>query len=308
MIKGIYFSIGCNWEAKRKSILLISESLIYLLRALAKEDNRFDIPIFISELGKHVDLNLKNENIVNQLSKSILISKELDIKKNEGVSDVDASFSRDFGFSLSFGFKNQDISLSTRIGSSQAEGLSFNFSKDFEATKEWYLRLVKCVVKNTDAFYGGMHLKVYEYTKHISHISYPIGLITYFSNSFYISEDKYLTNMIVEREEKGIFIIEPEEGITSNKEKYEHFKAKLLRLNEIEIRRLPLPPKTSNGSPILIKVNGQWEGPFTWHHHEDGTTMMPVIQEIHNSPNHPHTGGRRIVAFGLEGLFNSPSN
>ena len=39
--------------------------------------------------------------------------------------------------------------------------------------------------------------------------------------------------MIVEREEKGIFIIEPEEGITSNKEKYEHFKAKLLRLNDV---------------------------------------------------------------------------
>ena len=73
----------------------------------------------------------------------------------------------------------------------------------------------------------------------------------------------------------------------------------------IEIRELPLPPKTSNGSPILIKVNGQFEGPFTWHHHEDGTTMMPVIQDIHNSPNHSHTGGRRIVSFRLIGLFDS---
>lgn len=36
---------------------------------------------------------------------------------------------------------------------------------------------------------------------------------------------------------------------------------------------------------------------YTWHHHEDGTTMMLVPRAVNNPRNHgwSHTGGRAIV-------------
>jgi hypothetical protein len=58
----------------------------------------------------------------------------------------------------------------------------------------------------------------------------------------------------------------------------------------------------ATGSPIKIKINGKWEGPFTWHHYQDGKTMMPVKQGVHGSS---HTGGAEIVEQGLKEIFNS---
>ena len=60
----------------------------------------------------------------------------------------------------------------------------------------------------------------------------------------------------------------------------------------------------SSGSPILIKIDGKWEGPFTWHHHQDGKTMIPVKQDVHNSMS--HTGGDSAIKKGFKGFFNSP--
>ncbi|MEM9339888.1 MAG: HNH endonuclease, partial [Bacteroidota bacterium] len=59
-----------------------------------------------------------------------------------------------------------------------------------------------------------------------------------------------------------------------------------------------------SGSPVLIKVDGKFEGPFTWHHHQDGKTLMPVKQSVHSSFS--HSGGRAVIDRGLQGLFESP--
>lgn len=60
----------------------------------------------------------------------------------------------------------------------------------------------------------------------------------------------------------------------------------------------------ASGSPVLIKIDGKFEGPFTWHHHQDGRTLMPVKQSVHSSFN--HSGGRAVIDRGLEDLFESP--
>ena len=60
------------------------------------------------------------------------------------------------------------------------------------------------------------------------------------------------------------------------------------------------------GSSFRIKQNGQWSEPYTWHHHQDGESMMPVLQTIHQSIQNYHTGGRSVVSRGLKGLFDSP--
>lgn len=76
----------------------------------------------------------------------------------------------------------------------------------------------------------------------------------------------------------------------------------ILESQGVEIFRIPLPGGgTSNGSPIRIKINGRWEGPFTWHHHQDGQTMIPVLQSVHNS--HKHTGGRTTVRRRISDIF-----
>jgi hypothetical protein len=55
-----------------------------------------------------------------------------------------------------------------------------------------------------------------------------------------------------------------------------------------------------------IKKNGQWSEPYTWHHHQDGESMMPVLQTVHQSIQNYHTGGRSISNRGLKGLFDPP--
>jgi len=50
----------------------------------------------------------------------------------------------------------------------------------------------------------------------------------------------------------------------------------------------------SSWSPFYIEKNGVQEGPFTWHHHQDGETLMPIKSEVHEAVN-PHTGGNTIA-------------
>jgi hypothetical protein len=50
-----------------------------------------------------------------------------------------------------------------------------------------------------------------------------------------------------------------------------------------------------SGSSFKIKnATGTWSEPYTWHHHEDGESMIPVLQAIHGEIS--HTGGRSVVS------------
>ena len=62
------------------------------------------------------------------------------------------------------------------------------------------------------------------------------------------------------------------------------------------------------GSSFKIRqADGTFDGPaYTWHHHQDGESMMPVLQTVHQSIQSYHTGGRAIVNRGLGGLFDPP--
>ena len=55
-----------------------------------------------------------------------------------------------------------------------------------------------------------------------------------------------------------------------------------------------------NGSPVSIKVDGKWKN-YTWHHYQDGKTMIPVEQAVHNTFS--HSGGKQVIDSGLKGLF-----
>ncbi|GIJ92900.1 hypothetical protein CAPN002_01180 [Capnocytophaga stomatis] len=56
-----------------------------------------------------------------------------------------------------------------------------------------------------------------------------------------------------------------------------------------------------NGSPLLVKIEGKWKK-ITWHHHEDGKTLIPVFSEIHEKIK--HTGGVKTKEIEINNLFN----
>ncbi|WP_425422158.1 HNH endonuclease [Phaeodactylibacter xiamenensis] len=49
------------------------------------------------------------------------------------------------------------------------------------------------------------------------------------------------------------------------------------------------------GSPVKLTKNGV-EKTYTWHHHENGKTMMLVEQSVHNSVQ--HVGGASLISSG----------
>ncbi len=57
-------------------------------------------------------------------------------------------------------------------------------------------------------------------------------------------------------------------------------------------------------SQFELFENNKWVK-YTWHHFEDGKTMLPVKSKIHtgNLGGFPHSGGKSIIKNGLKGLF-----
>ena len=56
------------------------------------------------------------------------------------------------------------------------------------------------------------------------------------------------------------------------------------------------------GQKIKIDINGDGNFvEFTWHHHQDGKTMIPVRTDVHSKT--AHTGGTAIISRQLQGLF-----
>jgi hypothetical protein len=55
------------------------------------------------------------------------------------------------------------------------------------------------------------------------------------------------------------------------------------------------------GSPLNVKIDGKWKK-ITWHHHEDGSTLVPVFTDVHTGL--PHTGGVKTTELGINHLFN----
>jgi hypothetical protein len=66
--------------------------------------------------------------------------------------------------------------------------------------------------------------------------------------------------------------------------------------------------RESGATAIEIFENGVWNK-YTWHHHEDCKTLMPVLSEVHNKFS--HTGGAAMIEKAkaeLIGMFASPFN
>lgn len=57
-----------------------------------------------------------------------------------------------------------------------------------------------------------------------------------------------------------------------------------------------LPGNSREASWIRLKKDGKWTD-YTWHHHENGKTMMLVERKVHSSIT--HTGGAAFMSKGV---------
>jgi len=66
--------------------------------------------------------------------------------------------------------------------------------------------------------------------------------------------------------------------------------------------------KRGTGNNFSITGSDGVEVFYTWHHHQDGKTLIPIPTNIHNSGNggFSHTGGDKLLDKGLEGIFEGP--
>lgn len=67
----------------------------------------------------------------------------------------------------------------------------------------------------------------------------------------------------------------------------------------VDFKKIPESPTQCE---IFDAKKNKWVK-CTWHHHEDGQTMIPVPTDIHARPNAPHIGGRQIINEGIQGFF-----
>jgi hypothetical protein len=69
-------------------------------------------------------------------------------------------------------------------------------------------------------------------------------------------------------------------------------------INEVNFRR--------KGTQCeILNDKGNWVL-CTWHHHQDGKTLMPVPSNVHNRTYAAHVGGVRVYAKDIVGFFDSP--
>ncbi|HIO96421.1 MAG TPA: hypothetical protein EYG71_00660 [Leucothrix sp.] len=71
--------------------------------------------------------------------------------------------------------------------------------------------------------------------------------------------------------------------------------------NAILAKGIPGFEKGSNGTALINGIS------YTWHHHQDGKTMILIPSSFHNNvTGFRHTGGAKIISKGLQGLFDAP--
>lgn len=239
------FTIGANWKPDRQSIIEISAHLWNILKALASVDLLFSEPILSKE--SHEDVCIKvsqasKEIAVKLIASTILEFSKSDILHYEKEENPGSNYSRDFGFSLVLSYKiNEEnvISFVPRMGSMQANGIgTLSFAKNFEKDFLWYQRVLRALVLN-DASWGAVGLRETPFSKACRDIIAPLGWITYFSNDFAPVIPDDLEGIEYEHTDKGKYLILTREDFTTNKEKYEAHKQKLLNIMEEIKRRVP---------------------------------------------------------------------
>lgn len=230
-------------NSKKETILESSKSLLKLLRGLSSIGDFFASPILRKEGFSDIKLDLSLSDIeqIDIIKHSILKFSEPDIKKYEKSDDVDFSYSRDFGFSLVIQFEQESrkLSFTCKIGSSSVNAIGLLSNNNFDVDLLMGDEILRNLISTGLVKQGVIKLSDLKFLKACRSYKYPLGYVTYFSNDYEIPVPDDLEGIEYEHTDNGKYLILSREDITSNPEKLEAGKQKLLdTMAEIK-RRVP---------------------------------------------------------------------
>ena len=219
------------------SIIEAARKVVVILKALGEIDPIFLFPVHINgKREKSVDVMVDGVEHVAQL---ILNTEWNEITKHEGEYNPTLNYRRVNG---GFGFyakclvgKELAFYLNIGLGYSVDGIVIRDFNRSIEYPYDWYKELLYKIVDTMNPFFATVKLDNLQSNKFYKkmNIEYPIGWITYFSDSLKYLFPKKIEETRIDHKEDGLFLITSEEDFMKNKEVYLSNREKLERIISI---------------------------------------------------------------------------
>lgn len=231
-----FLSIGVQFSPEILSIRQAAKNLICFLIELGKSDKLFLNPILISgqksELSFSLDIN-DVEGQVLDLANGILQTEWNEITQHEGNNKPTIDYIRPDGYQILLKFFVEgEIAfwVSCRIGSIIYQTMSIrDFSNQILFDYNWYEEIFKKIVLKTSAYLGTIVMSNQSFGKFYNEmqIKYPIGWITYFSNSCEFDIPNNLKEVRYEFSSDGKYLFTSDEDFMKDKDAYFGYREKL---------------------------------------------------------------------------------
>lgn len=237
--------INSSFGTGKQTITEVSFMLFRIMKGLANVDSFFSSPVLRKENFDDVEIDLSSEEnkIVSHIADTILNFFKKDILKNEKVEVSSTDYSRDFGFRplIQYRIKNSEISFTCNLGSNSVNSLGQLSNNGFVLSKELGENIIRQLVSDPalKVQRGALKLSEINFLRASKPYKYSLGLLTYFSDEseWQIPDD--LEGIEYEHTDEGKYLILSREDITSDPEKLESGKQKLLSTMEEIKRRVP---------------------------------------------------------------------
>lgn len=233
------------------SIIYVAEQVYGLLKELSEIDSIFLQPTHYNG-SRETHLDLK-ENTAEDIGKLILQSEWNEITKHEGEKRPTLLYERKnegFSFNAKFHIEDQEVfHISLGLGYNNKGGISISsFQKAVEFDFNWYKSVLYKVVHSFKPYYATVKLSNQPSNVFYNNmnIKYPIGWITYFSDSYEICIPDDLSEVRYEFVEDGKFLITSDEDFMKDKAAYFGNREKLQRIITELKERVPEFVKSNN--------------------------------------------------------------
>lgn len=229
-------------ETKQKSIIEVATMVISSLQNMSASDEVFRTAFFLDKKESHEFSTQDNDSAIT-LANHILEYSRGDILKFDGVNSPDLDYSRPYGFTFGLLFMDSGkklLSLTFKLGSNNKNTIgTISIAKDLNRNFSWYKNLIDSFVGTGEVLSASARPSDIHYLEKAIKYSFGLGLITYFSNDYEIPIPDDLQEIEYEHTDNGKYLILSREDITTDPEKYEAGKQKLLEVMEEIKRRVP---------------------------------------------------------------------
>ena len=238
----------CNNQGEKKTIQEVASNVWIFLSHLKHIDSANNKFFFIDKKNKKNFLSIleiEKGIEVLALADRLLQYHKYDIRNHNNVDEPTVNFSREEGFMFSIVWeKNGQEVLSFQMVRGRWNLVNFTGSQSvsykFETTSDWYIYTFKKLIsyakpfKATLSFWNNIFI-----TKNERPVILNPGWVTYFSYECGLSVPQDFTDIEIERDEFGTYLIATREDITQSKEYYEMIKARVIHLKNELIEKVP---------------------------------------------------------------------